>query len=386
MTPGAGPSPSTTAVIPPSQQTAVVPVPSTPRDYNGSIPVGSYSATIYGYDRKGRATETVDAAGNAWTYEYDLRGRKVARNDPDSGTSTFVYDDLGRVASATDARGETVSTIYDPLGRPTQRWYGQVEGGTLVNSWTYDTMSGGVGLPATASTFVDGYEIRSQVGGYDAAGNATRSRVTIPAIPGLEAFARNYDVTTLFTIDGQVTSTVLPPMFDMSREAIVYSFNDFGLPSRVLGDLSSLGHVQTYVDSTTYTAYGELAQRTLGGGSQVYHTYTYADGTRRLLDFRLSRDAVGATNVAHLQYDYDPAGNILSIADAVEDAPGVPERQCFATTTCAGWSTPGHKPAPTPAPQPPRRRCWVDRRPTGRTTPSMWPVTGFRRPGPSQVT
>jgi RHS repeat-associated protein len=299
------------------------------RDYEGSTPVGSYIASSYAYDRKGRATETADAAGNAWTYEYDLRGRKISRSDPDSGTSTISYDDLGRVVSVTDARGQSVSTVYDELSRVVERWFGEVDTGTLVNTWTFDTMSGGLGLPALASTFVDGYEIRSQVGNYDAAGNATRSRVSVPSMPGLEAFARNYDVTTLFTIDGQVTSTVLPATFGMSREAVVNVFNDFGLPSRMLGDLSSLGHVQTYVDSSTYTAYGELAQRTLGGGSQVYHTYNYDDGTRRLLDFRLSRDAVGATNVAHLHYDYDPAGNILSIADTVEDAPGVPERQCF---------------------------------------------------------
>jgi RHS repeat-associated protein len=301
------------------------------RDYHGSTASGSYDAMTYVHNHRGQLATVTDPAGNQWSFDYDLRGQRVANHDPDSGTTTAVYDHAGRLVSTTDARGETLSTAYDPLGRPAQRWQGQPDTGTLIADWSYDTRLDGVGLPATARVYVDGHTILTQYGGYDAAGRATRVQSTIPKIPGLEDLAGKYMVTTLYNIDGTVASVALPPVGGLSGEGIVYTYNDTGQPDRMKGDLFHTGHTQTYVDSTSYTAWGELAQRTLGASfeNQVYHTYAYADGTRRLKDFRLSRDAVGATNVAHLKYERDPAGNILSIADAVEDSPGVPERQCF---------------------------------------------------------
>lgn len=301
------------------------------RDYHGDAATGAFDATTYAYDPKGRLATVTDPAGNAWSFDYDLRGRKVASHDPDSGTITASYDVAGRVTSATDARGETLATVYDPLSRPVQRWEGQAGTGELVAEWSYDTVAGGVGMPATASAFVDGHEIVTRVGSYDTAGRPTRTTVTVPPIPGLEPLAGDYLSIQQFNIDGTVATLALPAVGGLPREGITFTYNDLGMPQRMVGSLITTGQTQVYVDSVSYTAWGELAQRTLGASheNQVYHSYSYADGTRRLQEFRLSRDAVGAANVAHLQYEYDDAGNVLSIADAVEDPPGEPERQCF---------------------------------------------------------
>lgn len=300
------------------------------RDYHGGTATGTYDATSYAYEQ-GRLVTVTDPVGNTWDYEYDLRGRTVAVHDPDSGTTAAEYDDAGRLIATTDARGETVSTVYDELDRTIQRWHGQVGAGEQVAAWTYDTLPGGAGLPATASAFVDGHEIRTTVGNYDAAGRPTLTVVNVPPVPGLEALAGSYMSIQRYNLDGTVATLALPAVGGLPREGITYTYNDLGLPDRMVGDMLSLGDTQVYVDSTSYTAHAELAQRTLGASyeNQVYHTYSYADGTRRRQDFRLSRDAVGVTNVAHLQYEYDDVGNILSIADAVEDAPGEAERQCF---------------------------------------------------------
>lgn len=301
------------------------------RHYHGDTAIGAYDATTYAYDRRGRLATVTDPAGNTWSHEYDLRGRTTAVHDPDSGTTTAGYDSAGQMLASTDARGETLSRVYDQLGRPFQRWHGQVGSGELLVEWTYDTMPGGIGLPATASAYVDGHELRTTVSGYDGAGRPTRTTTTVPSIPGLEQLAGSFWTIQQFNIDGTLAIEALPQVGGLPREAITYTYNDAGLPERMVGELVTTGDTQVYVDSATYTAHGELAQRTLGAfhQNQVYHTYSYADGTRRRQEFRLSRDAVGATNVAHLQYDHDDTGNIVSIADAVQDPPGVPERQCF---------------------------------------------------------
>jgi RHS repeat-associated protein len=302
------------------------------RDYHGATPTGAYDATSHTYDAKGRLSTVTDPAGDSWAYEHDLRGRLVASHDPDSGTSAATYDAAGQITSTTDARGETLSQAYDKLGRVTQRKEGAPGTGKVVAAWTYDTVAGGIGMPATAIAYVGDDEIKAVVEKYDTAGRPTRATTTVPAIPGMEELAGSFMTNQSFNIDGTVAELALPAVGGLPREGITYTHNSFGKPNRMVGNLFTAdGEVQTYVDSTTYTAWGELAQRTLAGSfeNQVYQTYSYQDGTRRRGEFRLSRDAVGATNVAHLRYDYDHAGNILSIADAVEDDPGEPERQCF---------------------------------------------------------
>lgn len=301
------------------------------RDYHGATATGSYDATSYAYDRKARLATVTDPAGDSWTYDYDLRGRLTASHDPDSGTSTAAYDVAGQLVAATDARNETITQVYDELGRPVERWEGPRSSGERVAAWTYDTMPGGVGLPATASAYVDGHEVRTQVSHYDTAGRPTRTTTTVPSIPGLEELAGRYLTIQQFNIDSSIKRLAIPAVGGLPSEGITYNYNSVGLPTRMVGDFIATGDTQVYADSATYTAWGELAQRTLGAAheNQVYQTHSYDDGTRRRGELRLSRDAVGATNVAHLRYDYDDAGNIRSVADAVEDPPGEPQRQCF---------------------------------------------------------
>jgi RHS repeat-associated protein len=302
------------------------------RDYHGATADGASDKTVYDYDRKGQLSTVTDPAANTWSYEYDLRGRRVASHDPDTGTTKAVYDDADRLVATTDARGKTISTEFDALGRVTARWAGAPKTGELQAKWLYDQVSGGIGLPYAAASYVDGKSVTTQVAAYDAAGRPTSTVEWIPAIKGLEALAGSYRTSQFYNPDGSVSHTNVPAVGGLARESVTYEYNHLGQTTGVWGEyFDGAGTVVDYVDGAAYTAWGELAQRVLGGttGKQVYQTWTYEDGTRRTAEYRLSRDAVGATNVAHLSYQYDPAGNILSIADAVTDAPGAPERQCF---------------------------------------------------------
>jgi RHS repeat-associated protein len=301
------------------------------RDYRSPTATGDYDAMTYSYDHKGQIAEVTDPEGNTWTFEYDLRGRRTAINDPDTGRSTTAYDDADQVVSTTDARGRTVSTEYDALGRVTATWDGPAGTGARLARWTYDGVTGGLGLPTLAGSYIDGQVHISQVNAYDAAGRPTTTTEWVPQITGMEGLAGSYRVSQYYLPDGSLSHMNLPAVGGLPSESVTYHYNDLGMATRVFGSLSGTPGAVDYAESAVYTAWGELAQRVTGSvqGKRVYETYTYEDGTRRALNYRLSRDAVGATNIAHLSYRYDAAGNVTSIADAVTDAPGEPERQCF---------------------------------------------------------
>lgn len=79
----------------------------------------------------------------------------------------------------------------------------------------------------------------------------------------------------------------------------------------------------------TFTPFNETKTRKLGGPDRyAYHGFDYEEGTRRLTRATFDRDA-SINNVADLRYAYDPAGNVLSIADVPADLPANHELQCF---------------------------------------------------------
>jgi YD repeat-containing protein len=172
------------------------------RDYRSPTATGDYDAMTYSYDHKGQIAEVTDPEGNTWTFEYDLRGRRTAINDPDTGRSTTAYDDADQVVSTTDARGRTVSTEYDALGRVTATWDGPAGTGARLARWTYDGVTGGLGLPTLAGSYIDGQVHISQVNAYDAAGRPTTTTEWVPQITGMEGLAGSYRVSQYYLPDG----------------------------------------------------------------------------------------------------------------------------------------------------------------------------------------
>ncbi|MCC3763010.1 hypothetical protein K3N28_07995 [Glycomyces sp. TRM65418] len=298
------------------------------RDFHGATATGNFDATAYEYDHRGNLAEVTDPAGNQWTYEYDLRGRQISATDPDTGTTTAVYDDAGQLTSTTDARGQVLTTTYDDLGRRYNLTSGD---GTRLNAWRYDSAPGGKGLPYISASYIDGKAVMTEVRQYDSAGRPTSVTQWVPEIAGFEALEGSYNVQQFYLPDGSVSNTNFPTVSGLSSEVVAYDYNDLGQVTGVYGNPSDSVDSVDYVDEATYTAFGELAQRVLGGtdGERAYQTWTYQDGTRRLDQHRLSRDSASSPLVAHLTYEYDEAGNILSIADSAADSPSEPERQCF---------------------------------------------------------
>ncbi|GGM35064.1 hypothetical protein GCM10011608_19590 [Micromonospora sonchi] len=299
------------------------------RQFHGRALTSGYDVTRYAYAPRGSLATATGPTGKIWRYEYDLRGRVVRTIDPDKGETSLTYDNDDQVSSTTDARGEVISTEYDPLGRRKKR----LTNGQLVGQWTYDTVK--KGHLTKQLTVVDGYHFTREIFDYNDAYQVRDEESVVPAMPGLAGVAGTYVSTFTFKVDGSPERISVPGMGGLEREMLNHHYDDLGNVTRLVGGSSASGTENVYVDAATYSPYGELLQRTLGVDKrpQAYQTYVYDDVTRRLSEFYFDRDA-SITNVAALTYRYDPAGNVLSMANRPLDnddnpRPGASDAQCF---------------------------------------------------------
>ena len=175
------------------------------QQWHGRAATGAVDTTTYGYDDRGDLTSMTDAAGSHWSWGFDALGRQTSAGDPDSGTTTTSYDSAGRVAGTTDARGVTLAFGYDALDRRTAE-YSDSPAGTMLGSWTYDTLSKGQLTAATRYVGADQYV--TAVTGYNAADQVTGTSTSIPA--GAGALAGTYTSSATFNTDGSRHTQLLP--------------------------------------------------------------------------------------------------------------------------------------------------------------------------------
>ncbi|MFF5638708.1 RHS repeat-associated core domain-containing protein [Streptomyces sp. NPDC012825] len=339
-----------TAIVPPAGGTATLTVADVrgrtteERQYKDSNPVPTAAATQYEkttrtYNTAGLLASLTDPSGrNTWSYTYDLRGRQLTTADPDKGLTTNHYDAdgrldtvVGRLDPATGKRN-TLATTYDELGRKTTLRIGSATG-TKLAEWTYDTATGGKGLPHKSIRYDTGNAnaaYTAEATGYDTAGRSTGTKVTIPSVTGEELLAGTYTVATTATpVSGlprtaaySTTNTNATTALPAETVTSHYGSND----TLAIVD-SSLDHA--YLRGAGYTAFGELAQAQLGNlGKLVTQTLTYETSTRRLVKSQINREATGPATLSNITYGYDPVGNITSIRDAQNDGT-VTDDQCF---------------------------------------------------------
>ncbi|MGW5351444.1 RHS repeat-associated core domain-containing protein [Streptomyces sp. NPDC004031] len=310
------------------------------REYKDRNPVigaarSQYERTVYAYDSADRLTKVTDNSGrNTWTYTFDLRGRQTAAGDPDAGASSTTYGTDGRVATTTDARGITLARTYDVLGRQTSLRTGSATGPKLAE-WTYDTAPHGLGLTATTTRYDTGVTpaaaYTTTVTGYDTAGQATGSTLTVPSVAGEEKLAGTYTtattstpvnglpLTTAFSTGNTNAGTALP------AETVTDHYGAQDQLALVDSDLN-----QAYLRGASYTEFGELAQAQLGNlGTLVVQTLTYETVTRRLATSVVDRETSGPQTLSDIKYTYDTAGNLTRVRDDQNDGTVVDD-QCYA--------------------------------------------------------
>ncbi|WP_190214318.1 RHS repeat-associated core domain-containing protein [Kitasatospora indigofera] len=280
----------------------------------------AYDTTRYTYTKRGEQASVVDATGaNTWSWTYDLRGRPVETNDPDKGRSTASYDFAGRMLTSTDARGKTLQPQYDVLGRKTA--IKDAGTGTTLATWTFDTATKGLGLPASATRVAGGASYTSAVTGYNAAGQPLGSTVTIPSVPGEEQLAGSYSTSMSYTSVGALGSTLLPKAGGLPLENLVLGYSPMGQPT-------SLSGATSYVRGTTYSDSGEILAHVVGSAANpITQAYYYETGTHRLTDSVVSRTTGTVAEISATSYSYDKAGNITGIKETADT--GAVDQQCF---------------------------------------------------------
>ncbi|MCX5009198.1 polymorphic toxin-type HINT domain-containing protein [Streptomyces sp. NBC_00638] len=274
--------------------------------------------TSYAYDRSGHLTKLTDSKGNITGYTYNWLGERLTSDDPDAGDSTTTYDDNGNIATSKDGNNSTLSFTYDSLDRPLT----VEQSGTVLTRNTYDSSTGGIGKPATSTSYANGYAYTQEATSYNADGLPTAAKATIPTDgSGLQG---TYKVNYGYDAAGHQTSVSYPDaVAGLPVETVTSTYDTSGLPEKLT---SSLG--ATYVDSTGFDALGRLADRTYGTTASTTttakRTYTYDDATGTGWLSRITTTSSTKGTVQDDAYLRDAGGQITDLTDKTTS-----QHECF---------------------------------------------------------
>ena len=285
-------------------------------------------ATTYDYDTYGRSITVTDPVGNKQISRYDAAGRVVTRIRADDsaggGTVDFTtayhfdalnratktigqgpdgditattdnpattvwFDAAGRVTMIEDPKGTDTATYYDDLGRLTRKTE-DFGGNPRYTDYTYDR--------ASRLTLQTGYRDGTSspeptAYAYNNAG--VKTRVSYPDNEGdrrhVEFF---YDAA--FRMISKV---------DQNAADTTIVYDSMGRPTSITRG--------TQIDTLTYTERGkpDTAQRgTSGDPDATSKSQRWYDGLGRL-----TREAqsIGTAAAKNVDYDYDAAGNVVTL-------------------------------------------------------------------------
>jgi len=228
---------------------------------------GQQYTTTYAYTAADQLSEITNDKGEKIAYTYDTLGRKTAMDDPSLGRWEYEYDKSNNMIAQKDAKGNTIYFDYDELDRTKER-----RGQERV-TYTYDQPT--IGTLSVVQTPV--FERRIT---YD---NRLRKTAEDMSIAGQQ-------FRTVWAYDAQdnVIEQQLP-----DNTVITKGYED-----------GSLASVQGVLD-ITITPTGQIEQRVYQNGLATSFSY---DQMLRLTEIKTG-------NKQHKVYDYDPVGNVKTLAD-----------------------------------------------------------------------
>ena len=232
----------------------------------------------YSYDNARNQTSMTDANGHTTAYQFDARKRLIETVYPDSTTKVNTYDGSGNLISVTDQAGNVVQYTYDAANQlKTVIQANSPNTSHNTNAYGYDSDGNLAGISdenghttqnvfdllynLTSKTLPDGSLTETR--GYDTAGN-------------LVSLTHFNGKTTTYTYDGLNRLLTRTPDPTLSEPTV----------------------------SFTYTATGKYAASTDASGTT---TYTY-DSMDRLV--------TKATPQGTLNYTFDAAGHVATIASS----------------------------------------------------------------------
>ncbi|MFI7026035.1 polymorphic toxin-type HINT domain-containing protein [Micromonospora sp. NPDC049900] len=294
---------------------------------------GPFQSTWYTYNGKDQLTKVADDVGNQWTYRYDVRGRQVETVDPDRGATVNSYNDFNELEKVRDPRGEELWYVYDVLGRKTALRDDSATG-ALRAQWKYDRLYTGSTVGAKGKlTEAYRYEpagsaniYKWMVGGFNSRYQPTNVNYVVPAVEG-DGLAKTWSFGYGYSpYEGSPTTMTYPEGGGLTNETVTTVYDQVtGLPTQLNTTGIGVGH---YVASQTYTVYGEpnVTTRKTTNSLYVEDARYYDEATRRIKRVSVKPESATGT-VSDRRYDYLPAGNVTSIADA--PGAGSADTQCF---------------------------------------------------------
>jgi len=284
--------------------------PLTHRGKNGGVEEWSYgptglkltyrdaagAVTSYAYHTNDLLAAVTDARGNTTQYTYNERGQVVSVQFADNSVRTMAYDSYGNKTNEVDELGHATSWTYDEFKRVTS--VTDALGRTTIYSYNEP---GGAGCGCSSGganhpTVIQLPSGKTTEFTYDQEWQKT-SEVTGVGTPDEATTQYQYDAA------GNLVATIDPRGHTWS--------STYDSRNRKITARDPLGNTSTF----SYDARGNRVRQIDANNKYTY--WTYDDNNRVLDEIR----KVGDTNPtpdgndAVTSYNYDLAGNVLSVAD-----------------------------------------------------------------------
>ncbi len=275
----------------------------------------------------GQVSERIDARGlSAFRYRRDTQGRALLEQSIDAGEVRTLPDGFGRNALSWNARGFEIERGFDAADR--LLWV-HVRGGDGPAPLDHRVIERiyGEQVPAASDNNLRGQVVTVRDGGgeatvqsYDPLGKLLKAmrqlRTVVTEEPdwraAVELDAELLPVAAAFDAIGRVRREMLP-----DGAVCDYEYQAGGPLDRIrITTPDGVLTQQSILDGSGYDARGQRSAAQLGNG--VALAWTYEPDTFRL---RRQTAQLGARLLQDLSYTYDPAGNLVRIADAAQEGP-----------------------------------------------------------------
>ena len=264
--------------------------------------------TSYAYDPLGQITAVVDDHDNTTKSAYDNFGRRTTVDNPDTGKTSATFDLAGNVTKQVTANlaaeHEAITYVYD-FNRLTAIHYPNFPDDDI--SYAY----GAPGAPNNAASRVT--TVQDAAGtvtrGYGPLGEVTTETRTVSA--GVD---KPLTYTTRYQYD---TWNRVQQMTYPDGEVLTYHYDGGGLVDSATGVKGGTSY--PYLTRMDYDVFGQRVLMQAGNG--VRSTYTYDATDRRLATLQAAQS--DGTTFQNTGYDYDPVGNVTSIAETASAIGGI---------------------------------------------------------------
>lgn len=319
---------------------------------NGPAPATDWYITRSSFDMRGNLLVISDALNRrAFVHSHDLLNRPLKVDSIDAGLRTSVLDALGNLVEYRDSKGSLALRRYDKLNRLVELWARNNEQPTSTFTLRESLTYAPPGTPGHAAGRL--IEHRDEAGivrinRYDFKGSVLESSRQVPADSEMAAWladwsaaqaaateakleAKAYVTSSSYDALNRVSAITYPEDVTGNRAQLTPQYNRGGALKAVKLRKGAAAPEETFVEHIAYNAKAQRVLIAYGNGVMTRHAYdrqTFRLTRRRTERFQkadaLQWSGLGVATglndeiLQDLSYQYDFAGNIVSIEERVK--------------------------------------------------------------------